>query len=308
MRRAAIDVGSNSVLLLVSEEQEGHWVPISEQTEVTALGEGTKQTGVLSEEAMVRTLDAVKRFSDHAHELGAQEVRIAATMAARIAENREDFLQRAQKQNTPIFILTGEQEAQLGFEAVVNDPIFSGYDRISIIDPGGHSTELVTADPQGSTWNILYKRSFPVGTLSLRSTFFPNERSGGLEVLRGSASIDETIGLCYRQNACGVVVALGAAGTNLISIRDGLATWMPEKVHGSELQYEEISKYVGSLMPMSDEERANILGMEKGREKTIHLGALVLERFLFSLRAESCFVSIRGWRYALLEKASLDLI
>ena len=112
--------------------------------------------------------------------------------------------------------------------------------------------------------------------------------------------VDDLIGLCYRPRACGTVVVLGAAGTNLITIRDRMAEWDPLKVHGQYLDYEEIGRAVGWMMPMTDAERASIVGMERGRERTIHLGALILERFLHALRAEGCFVSVRGWRYALL--------
>lgn len=302
MRRAAIDVGSNSVLLVVSELNDGGWTAIHENTRVTALGEGTKTTGLLNPEAMRRTLEAIKTFSDEAQSYGVDEVRIAATMAARIATNRDEFLGLARQQGTPLSVLTGEEEAQLGFEAVVNDPLFNQSSRISIVDPGGQSTEIVTADRTPSGWDVLFRRSYPVGTLALKSTNFPHERTDGLELLRGTSAIDDIVGLCYRPDACGTVVVLGAAGTNLVSISEKLTTWQPDLVHGATLTYEEISKAVGRLMPMSDSERAAIVGMERGREFTIHLGALILERFLFALRAESCLVSVRGWRYALLEK------
>ena len=306
MRRSVIDVGSNSVLLLVSEMIDEIWVPIWEDTSITALGEGTKQTGLLSEEAMVRTLEAIRRFVSKAEELGCPTTRVAATMAARIATNKEEFLDRGAKQGTPITILSGDEEAQLGFEAVVNDPMFAGNSRISIVDPGGQSTELVTADREGEAWRVQFRRSYPVGSLALKSTYFPNERTSSIEILRGTSAIDNEIGLCYLPNCCGTVVVLGAAGTNLISIREKLTEWQPNLVHGAILPYEDISRAVGTLMPMSDEERSQIIGMEKGREKTIHLGALILERFLFTLRAEECLVSVRGWRHALLEKPLLE--
>ena len=306
MRRSVIDVGSNSVLLLVSEFIDGRWNPIFEDTHVTALGERTKQTGLLSEAAMDRTLDAVREFVTKAEELGCEKTLTAATMAARIATNSSEFLARADAQSTPIFILTGEQEAQLGFEAVVNDPRFAGFPRVSIVDPGGQSTEVVTADRTTSGWRVIFKNSYSVGTLGLKATCFPQERVDGIHILKASTAIDHIVGSSYLPNDPGTVVALGAAGTNLISIRDHLAEWQPEKVHGAELDFETISNFVGNLMPMSDAERAAIVGMEKGREKTIHIGALLLERFLFGLRAESCLVSVRGWRHAILEKGSAE--
>ena len=306
MRRSVIDVGSNSVLLLVAEQRDGIWTPICEDTAITALGEGTKKTGLLSETAMVRTLEAVHRFVAKAKELGSPNTLVGATMAARIATNSNEFLTKARDQGTPIFILTGEQEAQLGFESVISDPMFATHPRISILDPGGQSTEVVVAERASSGPQVLFKQSFPVGTLGLKSSFFPDEEATGIQILRASSAIDEIVGTCYQPNDCGVVVALGAAGTNLVSIRDRLAHWQPDKVHGAQLSFEEISNAVGNLMHRTDQERADIVGMEKGREKTIHIGALLLERFLFALRSEKCFVSIRGWRHALLEKGSLE--
>lgn len=301
MRRSVIDVGSNSVLLLVSEFLHGRWNPVFEDTRVTALGEGTKQTGLLSDEAMDRTLKAIRGFVTKAEELGCPTTLTAATMAARIASNSVDFLNRAKSQGTPIEILSGDEEAQLGFDAVVNDPIFAGHPRISIVDPGGQSTEVVIADRMESGWNVLFKNSYPVGTLGLKSTYLPDETPSGIQILRASSAIDEIVGRAFQPNDPGVVVVLGAAGTNLVSIRDQLAVWQPEKVHGSILNFEQISNIVGQLMQMSDTERAAMVGMEQGREKTIHVGALLLERFLYALRAEECLVSVRGWRHALLE-------
>ena len=302
MRRAVIDVGSNSVLLLVSELRAGKWEPMAEDSAITALGEGTKQTGLLSERGMADSLEAISRFWKVATELDVNEITAGATMAARIAQNSAEFLNRAEVQGTPVVILTGEQEAQLGFEAVVGDSMFDSADRISIVDPGGQSTEMVTASRIGDAWKVDFRRSYPVGTLGLKSTHFPAERVDGLSLLRASGAIDDQIGVCYRPGECGEVVVLGAAGTNLVSVRDRLLSWEPDIVHGAKLEYEVISKAVGWMMPMTDTERRNIPGLELGREKTIHIGAFILERFLFALRAESCRVSVRGWRHALLAK------
>lgn len=298
MRRAVLDVGSNSVLVLVSERAGTEWIPLAETTAVTALGEGTKATGLLSEKSMMATLAAVAEGFDLARALGATEIKAAVTMAGRFATNTPDFLARADSQGTPIFVLSGEEEAELGFQAVVGDPIFKETPRLSIIDVGGHSTELVTAE-RGS---VLFRKSFPIGTLALRGGSLSEEVLDGLSLLRASREIDEIIGVEYRPHEAGVAVALGATGTNLITIREKMIEWEPDKVHGQWLDYEEVSKAVGWLSSMTDAERAAVPGMEKGRERTIHLGSLILERFLYMIHVLGCRVSIRGWRHAMLER------
>ena len=299
-RRAVLDVGSNSVLLTVAEKSGDTWVQILEDTAVTALGQGTKTTGLLGEPGMSSSIRAIKEFFELAQAQNARVV-AAATMAARIASNTSEFLERCKSQGTPVSILSGEDEAQLGFDSVATDPIFSQYQRLSIIDPGGQSTEIITADRTAIGFDVNFRKSFPIGTLGIKSTLLPQESIDSISVLRAIGAIDDSIGLRYRPNQAGHAVVLGATGTNLISIREKLQKWNPKLVHGAWLDYEEVSKSVGWMMGMTDAERASIPGMEPGREKTIHLGALILERFLFALAAEGCSVSVRGWRHALLE-------
>lgn len=299
--KAVLDVGSNSVLTLVAQKAGERWETVFESSEVTGLGEGTKRTGVLSDLGMERTLAAVARGFERARAHGAQDVVAAATMAARIASNTDAFLSAAEKQATPIQVLSGEHEAQLGFLAVATDPAFAADERISIVDPGGNSTELLTAQRDQDGWQVLFRRSYPLGALGLRDGVLHTEQNGFREILGATSQIDDTIGLEYLPHQCGRVVVLGATGTNLVSIREHMTEWQPERVHGSYLDYEEISKAVGWMMGMTDAQRAAIPGIERGRERTIHIGALILERFLMSLHALGATVSIRGWRHALLE-------
>lgn len=305
VRKAVLDVGSNSILLLVEELGAQDWKPVYEATRVTSLGEGTKESGLLSEAAMARTLAGLRELWSEAEAQGAEEIVAAATMAARIARNTPDFQARANAQNTPVSVLSGEDEAELGFQAVATDPTFSHESRISIVDVGGQSTELVTADRQGDGWTVRYRRSFPVGTLGLRGGLLNEECISIPLLLQAVQEIDDVFGLCYRPGQCGSVVCLGATGTNLVSIRDRMTHWEPDRVHGAFLDYEEVSKAVGWMCRMTDAERAAIVGIEPGREKTLHLGALILERALHVFRALGCSVSVRGWRHALLEKSPL---
>lgn len=248
------------------------------------------------------TLVALRDAFDQATALGADEVVAAATMAARIAGNAEEFLRAAERQGTPVRVLSGEEEADLGLLAVVDDPThFKGGpppSTISVIDPGGHSTELVTA-AEGA---VRLRRSFPIGTLALRGSLLASESPTSGERLAAAATIDEAIGLEYGPGEAGRAVVLGATGTNLVTIREKMTTWDPDRVHGQVLLYEEIGRAVGWLFDMNDAERSALPGLEPGRETTIAIGALILERFLHALKVFECTVSVRGWRHALLER------
>ncbi|MEZ5162846.1 MAG: hypothetical protein R2688_03650 [Fimbriimonadaceae bacterium] len=198
MIKAAIDVGSNSVLLLISEFVGGKWTPLREISTVTALGEGTKETGLLKDDRMTSTLEALRNYRSVCDELGVEECLTGGTMALRIAKNADEFLNRASEQETPVRVLSGEQEAELGFIAVANDPLFAHEPRLSIIDPGGHSTELMTAarQPDG-TWKMKFRQSFAVGALGLRGTIIPDETPDFAQRLNAMDQIDSLLSFDY---------------------------------------------------------------------------------------------------------------
>ncbi len=306
MRRAVVDVGSNSVLLVVAERQDGRWHTVYESSEVTGLGEGTKATGLLGGQGMARTLAALRSCFAMAAELGSEPPLAAATMAARIATNAEEFLRRAREQGTPVVVLSGEEEAELGFRAVAEDPLFDGERRLSIVDPGGQSTEIVVAERNGDGYRPVYRRSFPIGTLGLRSGPIPSPAPPIPERLAAMEEIDRAFEEGSVPPAEGLCVVLGATGTNLITMRERIDVWQPDRVHGAWLEYEEVSRWFERLCDLDDEGRAALPGLERGRERSIHLGALILERAMFTLRVARCRVSVRGWRHALLERTLTD--
>ncbi|HRF61078.1 MAG TPA: hypothetical protein PLH94_14330 [Fimbriimonadaceae bacterium] len=307
MTLAVVDVGSNSVLLTVCRRnQEGGWDEVLETSRVTGLGRGVAQTGELSGDGMTDTLAALSQAFTDARRAGADRTVAAATMAARMASNVAEFQARAEAQATPVEILSGEREAELGFRAVADDPLFSECTRLSIIDPGGQSTELVTAERATAGWDLRFRRSFLIGTLQLRGSLLSEEAPDGPTRMAALRQLDQTIGLEYLPHAAGTAVVLGATGTNLITIREQMTTWDSERVHGAILDYEEVGRAVGWLCGMTDRERAAIVGMEPGREGTIHIGSLILERFMYALHVLEIRVSVRGWRHALLAEIALS--
>jgi exopolyphosphatase/guanosine-5'-triphosphate,3'-diphosphate pyrophosphatase len=285
-----VDVGSNSVLLTVAEGSESGWKTLRETSAVTALGEGLKVDGILRNAG--KTLEALREAFAIADSFGA-ETRAYGTMALRIAADQHVFLQLAKMQDTPVKVISGETEAELGIECVRTDPVFAANKAVAVVDVGGHSTEIGLTD-------LSFRKSFPVGTLGLLSKYLADESPDRGSILLASSALDD--GFAEIAPAPGPVVGLGASVTNLASIRAGLREWDPDAVHGSILDYEEISRFVGRTMRMTEAERAAIVGIEKGRERTIHIGALIVERALLALKSESIFVSVRGWRHAMLDR------
>ena len=299
-----VDVGSNSVTTTIAERGRDGWRPLFDGAEVTALGEGTKETGRVRPEAIARTLAAVAQSAERARGLGARLV-VGTTMAARLATNAGDLLAAAAAQGTSLTVLSGEDEARLGTAAILDDPHYAGIEDLAILDLGGHSTELTILRERA----VRFSRSLPIGTLGLRGRL-PQETVGGPEMLGASVALDEEIETGYDRSAAplptgGTVVALGAGATTLVALREGLTMWDAARVDGAALEYEEVGRAVGWLMGLTEAERRAALPLSPGLARTIHLSALILERFLYALRAEGCRVSVRGWRHGLLEDDAL---
>ena len=284
-----VDVGSNSILLTIGERDLDGWHVLHETSEVTALGEGIKSTGKLLPISAQKTLEAIKSAFATADSFGAN-VRAYGTMALRLAENRNDFLNSAVRQGTPVTVISGDLEAELGVACVTEDPEFKGR-QTSVVDVGGHSTEITSVASQ----------SYPIGTLGLRSNFLCEESPAAGSILAATKAIDEVFGSVGPIGRGGIVVGIGASVTNLAAIRAELPKWDPAAVHGKSVTYEEVSRFVGRSMRMTDQERSGLIGIEKGREKTIHIGALIVERAMLALATEEIYVSAKGWRHAMLE-------
>src|SRR5262249_2734110 len=122
-RLAAVDVGTNSVLLLVAERgSDGVVHAVREEADITRLGRGVDRTGVLSAEGMEATLDGLARFAGLARADGARSLVVTATSAARDARNGAEFLARARERTgATVEILSGDEEARLSYLAVAED-------------------------------------------------------------------------------------------------------------------------------------------------------------------------------------------
>ncbi|HXH60277.1 MAG TPA: hypothetical protein VNI20_02860 [Fimbriimonadaceae bacterium] len=298
MRRAIVDVGSNSVLLVVAEKSDLGWQAIYESSEVTGLGTGIKRTGEIQKDAAERTLAAIKRAAERATDRNAK-CEVVGTMALRIAKNAEAFMAQASRQGTPMRVLSGEEEAELGLQAVLDDPTFSEHKLVCVIDPGGNSTEMTVADRSSGDAHIVFQHSFPVGALGLIDGPLHDETPDGPARLDAIVLVDGLLNSVKVPDNCGTAIALGATPTNLASIWMKLEKFDHKAVHGAQIGFETVSKSVGALCDMKEKARAALRGIEPGREKTIHAGALILERFMNAAHVEKCFVSSRGWRHAL---------
>lgn len=167
-KRASIDIGSNSVLLLIAEIDHGKVREISKRSEITSLGRELDKTKSFHPESMAATLEALSSYAEDCDREGVarEKIIITATEAARVAQNAKSFFQEINDRlGLTVNIITSQAEAYFSTKGILFNTKFSS-DIITIMDIGGASTELIRVNPK--KYQILESVSLPVG--AVRST------------------------------------------------------------------------------------------------------------------------------------------
>lgn len=274
MRQAVIDIGTNTVKLLVAEVQNGEVIPVHATDTMTRLGEGVNASGYLSPSAIERTAQAVTRLVNQARQLDVATIRAFTTSAVRDAHNRQAFLAAMELQ---VKILTDAQEAEFIFRGVCSDPVWRGRS-ILVMDIGGGSAEVI----QGKDGRVEVWRSLPVGAVRMTERF--GEDLPAMREWLRAAFTKELQGFEARP-----FVATGGANTTLgrIAGRD-------------ELTRDEVSAWVTKLHAMPLPQRRQVPGMPADRADIIVAGGAALLTVMEVLNVPKLTVSTRNLRFGVL--------
>lgn len=175
---AALDLGTNNCRLMVAAQTTGGFKVVDSYSRMVKLGEGLHHTGRLAEDAMERTLDALRVCADRVGRRTLRDMRAVATEACRRAVNGPSFLARAKAETGfNINIISGREEASLAVESCANlihNPRFGKpRNRALLFDIGGGSTEIawVRVDAQRQTQDLIGYLSLPMGVITLSEQF-----------------------------------------------------------------------------------------------------------------------------------------
>ena len=297
-RYATIDVGTNSVLLLVADRQaDGRFTPVLERAEITRLGRGVDRTRTLSPEGMEDTLAVVAAYAAEARQLGAEGVAVSATSAARDASNGADFIRGARERaGVEVEIIGGELEAQLSYASAHQD--FGGAGRpLVVLDIGGGSTEFIYGDGRGG---VSFRHSFDVGSVRLTERHVRTDPMAPAERAAIEASLREQFSTLPPPPAGAELVGVAGTVTTLFAVRHAIAPYDAARVHGARLALAELDALVDRLCTTPLAARKALPGLQPKRADVIPAGALVLREAMRAVGARDCIVSDRGVRWGLL--------
>ncbi len=297
-RYAAIDVGTNTVLLLVAEATPSGFRALAERGAITRLGQGVDASHRLAPEAVSRTLEAVGRFADEARGLGAEALAISATSAARDAENGAEFLAAARaRSGVEVEILSGQEEARLSYLAVSNDfAAEAGQRELVAVDIGGGSTEFIFG--RGPT--VRFHTSLNIGSVRLTERCVRSDPPSGDDFARLQAALEVALAPVPRPEAGALVVGVAGTVTTLYAVANSIAPYVAARVQGGWLSREVLARTRQWLGETPLAERRRIPGLQPERADVIVAGAVLLESALDHLGAPGARVSDRGLRWGLL--------
>jgi exopolyphosphatase / guanosine-5'-triphosphate,3'-diphosphate pyrophosphatase len=303
VRRAVIDVGTNSIKLLVADVLGCDVQPIHEESRQTRLGKGFYETHRLQPEPIARTAEAVWEFGEIAREKDAASIRVIATSAARDALNPADLtmaIERASGLKTEI--ISGAREAEWAFQGVTTDAELAKQPLL-ILDVGGGSTEFIL----GQGTKISFAHSFSLGTVRLMEKFphsdppkrgeFAKCRDWLKNFLHGEVRAQLEPAL---KNEAGEVQLVGTGGTTsiLARIEKGLDRHDREKIERTILSFKQVVAHRKNLWSLPLAARKEILGLPKLRADVILTGVLIYEMVMEEFNFKELRVSTRGLRFA----------
>ena len=292
-RVAAVDIGTNSVRLLVADVTHDGENPmlatVDRRMHITRLGEGVNATHRLAPAAIERTTAVLADYADAIRHFGATRVRATATSAARDATNRDDFFATAHAAlGVEPELLSGEEEARLSF-AGATAGLSSEPPPYLVVDVGGGSTEFSvgTKEPEGA-------RSIDVGCVRVTEQFLhsdppePEELSGAVSVVRDYLlDVERELPSVHDAQT---VVGLAGTITTVAAVEQGVQ-YSRERIHGFRLRREAAEDVFRTLALEPAAERAHNPGLEPERVDTIVGGAVVLVGILRVFDLDELLVS-----------------
>ncbi len=304
MRLAAIDIGTNSTKMTVADvSDDGTLTVVSEDSEVTRLGEGVDTAKRLQDEAVKRTLQAIVRFAEAARSQGAAHIHAAGTSALRDAANGRAFIAQVNAQaGVAVEIITGDREAQLAYAAVQSDSSLHLPKNalLLVFDIGGGSTELIL----GQASDVRQYQSLNVGAVRLTERYLKSDPPSDDEADRVARIVDAQLASFASPDQPPVVVGIGGTAVNLAAVTRALPKTDPDTVHGVTLTEADVAAALVRFRSVPLAERRQIPGLEPKRADVIIGGILLLSRLLVHFHAEQFTVSARGLRYGLLAEAA----
>ena len=288
-RVAAVDCGTNSIRLLVTDLADGLQHDVHREMRVVRLGEGVDRTGSLAPQAIARARASMVDYAALCRELEVERIRMVATSASRDADNFEDFRATVvDVLGVEPDVISGDEEAALSFAGATRtlDPVDGPF---LVMDIGGGSTELVLGSAA-----VEAARSVDVGCVRLTERHLHSDPPTAGEVAAAVVDIDaaiEQVRAVVPVTHTRTAVGLAGSVTTIAALSLGLSSYDRDQIHLSRLSRDDIDRVTADVLGMTLAARAALPVMHPGRVDVIGGGALILRTLVDRLDLSDVLVS-----------------
>ncbi|SDJ83908.1 Ppx/GppA phosphatase family protein [Natronincola ferrireducens] len=287
---AAIDIGTNSMRLLLMTVETDRILHRTKEINTTRIGQSVDERGAITREGMERNLGAFEDFVEKAREYGAEEIYAIATSAVRDAKNGEVFVGEAlQRTGIKIAILSGEEEAGLGYKGVLmglKNPELE----LLVIDIGGGSTEFIL----GKSATLQETISENVGAVRMTERLITTdpitqqEKEGLEKVIK--KELHSTLQKLQKKQIKGLI-GIGGTITTLGALHQQLDPYDMDKIHNYTLTLQNIKDLLQKLETLTLEERKALKGIHPKRGDIIIAGTTILRIIMETLAIDTITIS-----------------
>ncbi len=296
-RYAVIDAGTNSIKFHIGEHDVGgKWRTVIDRAEMTRLGEGLAQQGVIVDAALERTAVAIAGMVEEAKRHGVRATAAVGTAGLRIASNGNEVVAALQaRTGVQIEVISGEEEGRLAYVAA-KAGLGLNQGSLVVFDTGGGSSQFTF----GHDASVDERFSIDVGAVRYTERY---RLDGAVspEVLREAlAAMSADLSRIDGRPAPDALVAMGGAVTNITAVMHRLATYDPAVVQGSVVDRAEIDRQIELYRSRDADARREIVGLQPKRAEVILAGACIVRTVMDKFGKQSFTVSDRGLRHGVL--------
>ena len=296
-RLSVIDIGTNSIKFCVAQKaSDGTLEVLKDANDIARLGEGLRETGLISPEALERNAQSVAAFAKEAEEMGVSRVLAVGTMALRTAKNTADFTARVKELcGLTVDVLPGDEEARLAYLAVLSGlPVQEG--ELVIFDTGGGSTEFIF----GQGKELKNRMSVNLGAVLITEKHLSDDPVKPGAVQAALAEIKDTFDKAQVKGNPVQLVGMGGTVTSMGAVKHKMVKYDPDVIQGSELTLADVEEQINDYSAKTLEKRREIPGLQPKRADVILAGACILKDILSRMNADRLVISDRGLRHGLL--------
>ncbi|MCB9220041.1 MAG: hypothetical protein H6610_11360 [Ignavibacteriales bacterium] len=294
MKIASIDVGSNTVLLLIAEVENRILTPLFNAYHSPRLGKGLVPGKNILDEKVFQLLSILKEYKSEIEKYNCEKIIITATNAMRIAANNNSIVQKIKDElDLDVEIIDGQTEAKYSYLGASST--IPNIKEKMVIDIGGGSTEII----HGIENDIKFKNSFQTGVVSLTEKFLSNFPYKNCDIKNAEDFLIETFKILPQNIPFNLpTVAVAGTPTTLSCINQNLGEYVDEKVEGTFLTYQEIETTFDRVRLVHSNNMIETFGsVVKGREDVLFAGILILRSIMRLQRIDRIIVSGRGLRF-----------